>query len=78
MNKMSVRGSGSRRLVCALRKTRADRKRAESRKLCPVQSFQGEVFSIDGDIDLNASGAEAFLIKPGMKEKGHAVSGDLL
>lgn len=75
MNKMSVRGSGSRRLVCALRKTTADRK---SRKLCSVQSFQGEVFSIDGDIDLNASGAEAFLIKPGMKEKGHAVSGDLL
>ena len=41
MNKMSVRGSGSRLLVCALRKTTADRKRAESRKLHPAVALGG-------------------------------------
>ena len=40
MNKMSVRGSGSRLLVCALRKT-ANRKRAESRKLHPAVILGG-------------------------------------
>lgn len=78
MSKMSIQGSEGRLLVCALRKTTTDRKRAGKKSLHTGELFQKEMFNIDCNIDLNAGGTETFPIEMGIIVQGHAVSRDLL